>query len=43
MICHYWSSLGENGDNFITYTVTIIPAELDLGVSFTAKPRTTQE
>lgn len=34
---YYWSSLGENGDNFITYTVTIIPAELDLGVSFTGK------
>lgn len=34
---YYWSSLGENGDNFITYTVTIIPAELDLGVSFTGE------
>lgn len=36
---YYWSSLGENGDNFITYTVTIIPAELDLGVSFTGKTK----
>lgn len=34
---YYWSSLGENGDNFITYTVTIVPAELDLGVSFTGE------
>lgn len=33
---YYWN-VGEGTPSEITYTVTIIPAELDLGVSFTGK------
>lgn len=33
---YYWN-VGEGTPSEITYTVTIVPAELDLGVSFTGK------
>lgn len=32
---YYWRDAGENGSLDIVYTVTIVPSELDLGISFT--------